>query len=113
MANHVKPRSPEQTAISVSITKDLLARIDARANELGLTRSRYIAVVTQIDIAKGGPLTIPTQGTVEPAPPVELTPEANEFLKPAVPILTQFQDSHGQSSTLEVPPHIAGTKLWT
>ena len=112
MANHVKPRSPEQTAISVSITKDLLARIDARANELGLTRSRYIAVVTQIDIAKGGPLTIPTQGAVQPAPPVNLTPEAAEFLKLAVPILTQYQDSHGQAPTPEVPQHIAETELW-
>src|SRR5512137_2478912 len=107
MANHVKPRSPEQTAISVSITKELLARIDARANELGLSRSRYIAVIAQIDIAEGGPLTIPTQGAVEPAPPVNLTAEATEFLKLAVPILTQYQDSHGQSPTPEVPPHIA------
>ena len=49
-----------QTAISVSITKDLLARIDDRANALGLTRSRYLAVIAQIDIDKGGPLTIPT-----------------------------------------------------
>jgi len=39
MANHVKPRSQEQTAISVSITKDLLTRINNRANELGLSRS--------------------------------------------------------------------------
>ena len=112
MANNVRPRSPDQTAISVSITKELLARIDARANELGLSRSRYIAVVTQIDIAKGGSLTIPTQGAVEPAPPVNLTPEATEFLKLAVPILTQYQDSHGHSPTPEVPPHIAQTKLW-
>jgi len=112
MANNVKPRSPDQTAISVSITKDLLARIDARANEVGLTRSRYIAVVTQIDIAKGGPLTIPTQGAAQPAPPVNLSPEAAEFLKLAVPILTQYQDSHGESPTPEVPPHIAATELW-
>ena len=112
MVNHVKPRSPQQTAISVSITKELLARIDARASELGLTRSRYLAVIAQIDIEKGGPLTIPTQGEVEPAPPVNLTPEATEFLKLAVPILTQYQDSHGQAPTPEVPRHIAETELW-
>ena len=112
MANHTKPRSQEQTAISVSITKDLLTRINDRASELGLTRSRYIAVIAQIDIAKGGPLTIPTQGAVQPAPPVNLTPEVAEFLKLAVPILTQYQDSHGQSPTLEVPQHIAETELW-
>ena len=67
MANHVKPRSKDQTAISVSITKDLLTRIDDRASAVGQTRSRYIAVVTQIDIAKGGPLTIPTQGAAQPS----------------------------------------------
>jgi hypothetical protein len=50
------------------------------------TRSRYLAGIAQLDIAKGGPLTIPTQAAVEPAPPVELTPE--------------------------VPQHIAHTKLW-
>ncbi len=77
------------------------------------TRSRYLAVIAQIDIAKGGPLTIPTQAAVEPAPPVELTPEATEFLKLAVPILTQHQDSHGQAATPEVPQHIAKTNLWS
>jgi hypothetical protein len=112
MANPAKPRSPDQTAISVSITRDLLARIDARANALGLTRSRYLAVIAQIDIVRGGPLTIPTQGTILPALPVELTPEAAEFLKLAVPILTQYQDSHGQCPAPEVPAPLARTKLW-
>jgi hypothetical protein len=112
MANHVKPRSQEQTAISVSITKELLTRIDNRADELGLSRSRYIAVVAQIDIAKGGPLTIPTQGAAQPAPPVALTAEVTEFLKLAVPILTQYQDSHGECPPPEVPQHIAESELW-
>ena len=107
-----KPRSPGNTAISVSITEALLARIDSRASELGLKRSRYIAVIAQIDIAKGGPLTIPAQGAVEPAPPVELTPEVTDFLKLAVPILTQYQDSHGQAAIPEVPQFIARLKLW-
>ena len=112
MANHVKLRSQDQTAISVSITKDLLIRIDNRATELGLTRSRYIAVVAQIDIAKGGPLTIPTQGAVQPATPVELTPEVTEFLKLAVPILNQYQDSHGEYLPPEIPQHIAESEIW-
>jgi hypothetical protein len=112
MANDQEPRSEGNTAISVSITKDLLAKIDTRADEVGLTRSRYIAVIAQIDIANGGPLTIPARSTLQPAPPVQLTPEANEFLKLAIPILTQYQDSHGQAPTPEVPQHIASTKLW-
>ena len=112
MATHVNPRSKEQTAISVSITKDLLTRIDNRANELGLSRSRYIAVVAQIDIAKGGPLTIPTQGAAQPAPPADLTAEVTEFLKLAVPILNQYQDSHGQCPPPEAPPNVAESEVW-
>ena len=102
----------EQTAISVSITKDLLARIDARAAALGLTRSRYLAVVAQQDIEKGGPLVIAAGGTSEPKPPPELTPAALDFLKFAIPVLTQYQDSNRQCPPPQAPPQIAGTELW-
>ena len=112
MANHVKPRSAAQTAISVSITKDLLTRIDARSTALGLTRSRYIAVVTQQDIDKGGPLTIAAEDDSEPASPIELNPTALDFLKLAVPALTQYQDSHGQCPSPEAPDAIAQSELW-
>ena len=112
MATPIKERSPEQTAISVSITKDLLALIDGRANALGLTRSRYIAVVTQQDITKGGPLVIAAQDESQPEPPVELTPTALDFLKIAVPALTQYQDSHGQCPAPEAPAPIAQSELW-
>ena len=112
MPNPAKERSPEQTAISVSITKAHLARIDARAATLGLSRSRYITVVTQQDIAKGGPLIIAAQDTEKPATPIAFTPEANAFLKFAVPALTQYQDSHGQCPDPEAPAEIAELELW-
>jgi hypothetical protein len=112
MPNPVNQRSPEQTAISVSITKEHLERVDARASSLGLSRSRYITVVTQQDINKGGPLIIAAQDAAVPVVPVDLTPEALDFLKVAIPALTQYQDSHGQCPTPEVPAEIAQTELW-
>jgi hypothetical protein len=112
MPNPVNQRSPEQTAISVSITKEHLERVDARASSLGLSRSRYITVVTQQDINKGGPLIIAAQDAAAPVVPVELTTEALDFLKVAIPALTQYQDSHGQCPTPEVPAEIAETELW-
>jgi len=112
MPNHVRERSSEQTAISVSITKDLLAQIDVRATSLGLTRSRYLAVLAQQDIHTGGPLIIATQDESQLGPPIELTPKALDFLKLAVPALTQYQDSHGQCPAPEVSGPVSQTELW-
>jgi hypothetical protein len=112
MPNLVKERSPEQTAISVSLTKEQLLQIDARADSLNLPRSRYLVLVAQHDIARGGPLTIVTQEQSQPTVPVELNPTALDFLKLAVPALTQYQDSHGQCPAPQVPETMAQTELW-
>ena len=66
MPNNVKERSPDQTAISVSISRDLLALIDARAQSLNLTRSRYLALLAQQDLTKGGPLVISAPDAGQP-----------------------------------------------
>ncbi len=112
MPNLVKERSPEQTAISVSLTKEQLLQIDARADSLNLPRSRYLVLVAQHDIARGGPLTIVTQEQSQTRVPIALTPAALDFLKLAVPALTQYQDSHGQCPAPQVPETIALTELW-
>ena len=52
------------------------------------------------------------QDAATPVVPVELTPEALDFLKVAIPALTQYQDSHGHCPTPEVPAEIAETELW-
>ena len=112
MPSLVKERSPEQTAISVSLTKDQLAQIDARADSLNLPRSRYLVLLAQHDIARGGPLTIVTQEESQTSTPVDFTPAALDFLKLAVPALTQYQDSHGQCPPPEFPEATAHTELW-
>lgn len=69
-----KPRSPGQTAISVSVPTDLLRDIDTRAESLGLNRSQYLAQLARADLlAKGAMLIHETN-----APPVKpLAPVAD------------------------------------
>ena len=104
----MKERSKGKTAVSISLTQDLLDQIDARAEDLELPRSRYLAAIAQIDIARGGPITISTQNDSRP----ELTPEALEFLKYAVPAAQQFQDNPGQCPDPVAPEDLANTDLW-
>lgn len=51
-------RKPDQIGISVSMSKALLADIDARRKLLGLTRSQYLASLARNDLAAGGELVI-------------------------------------------------------
>ena len=77
-----------------------------------MTRSRYIAVVIQQDVDRAGPLTLTAGDQTKPVPAVELTPWVLNFLKLIVPILNQYQDTHGQAPTPEVPATISKTELW-
>lgn len=54
----IKPRSPGKTAISVSMTVELLEKLDARAESLGLNRSQYLAQLARADLVSGGALTL-------------------------------------------------------
>jgi hypothetical protein len=58
------------------------------------------------------PLTIVTQEESQPSAQVEFTPAALDFLKLAVPALTQYQDSHGQCPTPQASEAIAQSELW-
>lgn len=62
----IKPRSPDQTAISISMDNDLRAQIDDRAKSLGLNRSKYLALLARNDIASGGDMTVREQSTPPP-----------------------------------------------
>lgn len=43
-------RGPNQTAVSISLTKELLEEIDTRARLLGLTRSQYLIQLARRDL---------------------------------------------------------------
>ncbi len=51
-------RSDNVTAISVSMTQDLLVEVDERAKALGLNRSQYLAQLARADLRERGELTL-------------------------------------------------------
>ena len=64
-------RKPDQTAISVSMSKEMLAQMDARAKALGLNRSQYIAQLARADLLAKGALVIQDSAQLtQPAQPV-------------------------------------------
>ncbi len=56
------------TAISVSVEKRLLDKIDDRARRLGMTRSVYLANLARNDLAKGGNFVITAKTKKEADP---------------------------------------------
>lgn len=59
-------RKPDQTAISVSMPKALLADIDARCSRLGLKRSEYLASLARNDLVAGRELVLRELHSVAP-----------------------------------------------
>ena len=105
-----KQRSNDQTAISISLSKGLLAEIDARAKALGLSRSQFLAQIARTNIDQGGPLVIPAVDTAQPSKIVDLKAEVVEFLKIA---LTKYESYRKQKSAVPEPPEpLAETELW-
>jgi hypothetical protein len=76
----IKPRSPGQTAFSVSMEKDLRDDIDARAAALGLNRSQYLAVLARNDIDTGGHLVL--RDTPNSSPDEEVSAAMDRALRP-------------------------------
>jgi hypothetical protein len=64
LAGVIKNRSPDQTQISVSLPKDLLVKIEARAKSLNITRSAYFVHLVRNDLREPGSFTLHP----EPAP---------------------------------------------
>lgn len=92
MANYEQPEIL-QTAISVSLTAKLLNAIDARATQLHLPRSRYLCLLAQTDIKRGGPLTLT---------PLSNQTRLDDFLDDAIPLLEDFlRNSHHPLSAEE------------
>ena len=93
----LKERSKGQTAISVSLSRNVLAQIDDRAKDLGIGRSRYLVWLAQHDLAKGGELLVPLLKNLPQPTPAEppLPPsdpdELAKFLKFAIPALDQTE----------------------
>lgn len=77
----IKPRSPGQTAISVSIPQSLLDQVDERASALGLSRSQYLAQLARADLMERGDLTLREQPDTPSTPPVPPHETDTTYLK--------------------------------
>jgi hypothetical protein len=102
-------RSKGQTAVSISLSQELLKRIDARADALGLPRSQYIAMVVRKDVMLGGSLVVPTANAPKR---VNLTDEAVEFLKCAIPALMEYERRGDEVAIPKPPEKLAAGVLW-
>ena len=101
----MKKRSESQTAISVSLSKSLLADIDDRAQELGLSRSQFLAFAAKINIEQGGPLVIPS--TSQTTDQLHLR---RRFLDIFIQALKDYERAHS-AEEIEFPEHLADTDL--
>jgi hypothetical protein len=81
-------RPTGQKVISVSLPEELLKQIDVRADSLGLPRSTYLVLLAKADLREMGALTVAAASKEKP---VELTPEAREFLFAAIPELAALE----------------------
>jgi hypothetical protein len=114
----LKERSPGQTAVSLSISKEVLDRIDARAAALGISRSSYLTLLAQQDLSGTVTFPLPPVASAEPQlKPLALTEEAYEFLVEAVPALEEYAcRKAGEPPTgagADPPPEdLTETRLW-
>jgi hypothetical protein len=85
----VSTRSTDQTAISVSVSRELLALIDKRAEFLNIPRSKYLAVIAKRELDNPQETIIatdpPTKGKI-----IDWNDEALRFLLQAIPLLANF-----------------------
>lgn len=95
--------------MSISLSEELREQIDARAAALGLPRSQYLAMVARKDVMLGGSLVIPSSDTPKR---VNLTDEAVEFLKIAIPALMDYERHRNKESIPEPPEPLADSDLW-
>jgi hypothetical protein len=110
----VSSRSPDQKVISVSLPQALLEDIDRRANSLDLPRSKYLTLLAQKDLRELGPVAIYSH-EAEEAREVELTQEAYEFLKAAVPQLEEWDKHRREGTPMPEPgpaPSVTLQELW-
>ena len=80
-----------------------------RAEGLGLPRSQYIAMVVRKDVMLGGSLVVPTANARKR---VNLTDEAIEFLKFAIPALMEYESRDEEAAIPKPPEKIAASVLW-
>jgi hypothetical protein len=85
------PVEPLQIAISISLPEKLRDAIDGRCTQLHLPRSRYLCLLAQDDIRRGGPLTLT---------PLSDQTRFEDFLDEAIPLLEEYVRDAATAITL-------------
>ena len=105
-------------AISISLPTILIRQIDDRADQLGIPRSQYIALLARKDIVTGGPLTLPAPTPDQAPKQIDLTEVVIAFLKFVHPILIEREKIIKESPTkpppleVEPPQDLAEKAFW-
>lgn len=114
-----RKRSPDQAIVSVSISREALAKIDARAAELALPRSAYLKLLAQQDLTREMPVSFSKSGNSLDAQPRDLTAEVYDFLLTAIPAMQEHEsakqnpeDKPSSPPMREIPEDVAETNLW-
>jgi hypothetical protein len=106
------------TAVSISLPTVLLRQIDERADQLGIPRSQYLALLARKDIVAGGPLSLPVSHPDRTPKQIDLTEEVIAFLKFAHPILIEREKIVNEADTkpppleVEPPDSLAEKAFW-
>ena len=103
--------------MSISLSSEMLGKIDAQAAAMGLSRSAYLSLLAH-QHQPGTPPIVPASGSTQPTKPLDLTAEVYDFLLIAVPALEQhaaaLKDGGAplNAQTVEIPEDVANPKLW-
>lgn len=100
----VPQRSPDQTAISVSIGKELLVKIDARAASLGLSRSQYLANLARHDVLSGGDLLLKDSSSVASVADEMVSAAISESAAAPAPGLVNYRSTRRAARRKATPP---------
>jgi hypothetical protein len=130
-----KERVPGSIPVSISLSKETLAKIDAKAAAVGLSRTGYLRHLALADVARGGvpslpmPAPAPTspasrppvpgpQDPARPKPrpyeinfpkPLAFTLEAYDFLFLAVPAMQEYEAARAEGN--RKPPGPSATQI--
>jgi hypothetical protein len=107
-------QTEEQKVISISLPVVLLEQIDLRSTSLDLHRSQYLCLLAKSDLSRMGPIVLRGK-KARVTKPVELTPEAYQFLLSAIPEMADFEIRLKIPDLPEPPPPpkaVTKSQLW-
>jgi hypothetical protein len=110
--------SQENVSFLVQVPKTLAEDLARRAAAFNLSRNQFIRIVSEAALRDPRPLIVYTTDQEPATEPIELTPEAHQFLLSALPEMIEFERrlrAKGPLETIEIPKPVRAAKrseLW-